>query len=202
MIAQQRSCGELGEPSADVGAVMVPTSSADTRLFGVATRLLSSHAVRPRRVLQSRTCANSHIRSRASHRGSEPHWTAHHDADAKEVVRQIYSPADPDIGLELTRPGADLLDESCPPEVNQLGRTITRWQHQIAAWHQAHVSNGPTEAASNLLKVVKRIAFGFTSFRNYRIRARRRLNTAISEASIARSDFNDLDACQPTTILE
>lgn len=32
------------------------------------------------------------------------------------------------------------------------------------------MSNGPTEAANNLIKVVKRIAFGFTSFRNYRIR--------------------------------
>jgi transposase len=33
------------------------------------------------------------------------------------------------------------------------------------------VSNGPTEAANNLIKRVKRAAFGFTSFRNYRIRA-------------------------------
>ena len=32
------------------------------------------------------------------------------------------------------------------------------------------MSNGPTEASNNLIKVVKRIAFGFTSFRNYRIR--------------------------------
>lgn len=53
---------------------------------------------------------------------------------------------------------------------DHLSRTITRWRHQIAAWHQAHVSNVPTEAADNLIKVVKRIAFGFTSFRNYRIR--------------------------------
>ncbi len=52
-------------------------------------------------------------------------------------------------------------------------RTITRWRDQIAAWHQAHVSNGSTEAANNLIKRVKRVkrvAFGFTSFRNYRIR--------------------------------
>lgn len=90
---------------------------------------------------------------------------------AKEVVRSIYDHTDPDVGLEfVTRLGTDLQDESCPPEVNQLGRTITRWRHQIAAWHQAHVSNGPTEAANNLIKIVKRIAFGFTSFRNYRIR--------------------------------
>ena len=30
--------------------------------------------------------------------------------------------------------------------------------------------NGPTEAANNLIKRVKRVAFGFTRFRNYRIR--------------------------------
>jgi hypothetical protein len=33
------------------------------------------------------------------------------------------------------------------------------------------VSNGPTEALNNLIKRVKRAAFGFTSFRNYRVRA-------------------------------
>jgi transposase len=90
---------------------------------------------------------------------------------AKEVVRGLYEHHDPDLALEfVTRLGKDLQDRSCPPEVRQLGRTIVRWRHQIAAWHQAHVSNGPTEAANNLLKRVKRAAFGFTTFRNYRIR--------------------------------
>ena len=90
---------------------------------------------------------------------------------AKEVVRSIYDHTDPDLAREfVTRLGVDLQDESCPPEIRQLGRTITKWRTQIAAWHQAHVSNGPTEAANNLIKVVKRIAFGFTSFRNNRIR--------------------------------
>lgn len=90
---------------------------------------------------------------------------------AKEVVRGLYEHHDPDLALEfVTRLGKDLQDRSCPPEVRQLGRTIVRWRHQIAAWHQAHVSNGPTEAVNNLLKRVKRAAFGFTSFRNYRIR--------------------------------
>jgi transposase len=56
------------------------------------------------------------------------------------------------------------------PEVRQLGRTMTRWRHQIAAWHHAHVSNGPTEAANNLIKRVKRMAFGFRRFAHYRIR--------------------------------
>ena len=90
---------------------------------------------------------------------------------AKEVVRSVYDHTDPGLALEfVTQLGTDLQDLSCPPEIRQLGRTITKWRTQIAAWHQAHVSNGPTEAANNLIKVVKRIAFGFTSFRNYRIR--------------------------------
>lgn len=33
------------------------------------------------------------------------------------------------------------------------------------------VSNGPTEAMNNLIKRVKRAAFGFRSFRSYRVRA-------------------------------
>ena len=91
---------------------------------------------------------------------------------AKEVVRQIYTHTDPDLAeVFVERLGRDLQDQSCPPEVNSLGRTLIRWRHQIAAWHRGHVSNGPTEAANNLIKRIKRIAFGFRRFRNYRIRA-------------------------------
>lgn len=90
---------------------------------------------------------------------------------AKEVVRGIYDHHDPSLAVEFVdRLGQDLQDESCPIEVRSLGRTLIRWRDQIAAWHRAHVSNGPTEAANNLIKRVKRVAFGFTRFRNYRIR--------------------------------
>jgi transposase len=90
---------------------------------------------------------------------------------AKEVVRSLYDHHDPALALEfVTRLGHDLQDDDCPPEVRQLGRTIVRWRDQIAAWHRAHVSNGPTEAANNLIKRVKRVAFGFRRFASYRIR--------------------------------
>jgi len=90
---------------------------------------------------------------------------------AKEAVRALYLHTDPVLALEwVTRLGHDLQDGDCPPEIRRLGRTLIRWRHQIAAWHQAHVSNGPTEAANNLIKRIKRVAFGFTRFRNYRIR--------------------------------
>jgi transposase len=91
---------------------------------------------------------------------------------AKEVVRALYDHSDPDLAVEFVeRLGHDLQDESCPIEVRSLGRTLLRWRDQIAAWHRAHVSNGPTEAINNLIKRVKRVAFGFTRWRNYRIRA-------------------------------
>jgi transposase len=62
-------------------------------------------------------------------------------------------------------------DPSWPIEVRSLGRTLKRWRDQIIAWHPAHFTNGPTEAANNLIKRVKRVAFGFRKFRNYRIRS-------------------------------
>jgi transposase len=90
---------------------------------------------------------------------------------AKEVIRSLYRIPDPDLAAEfVTQLASDLQDDSCPPEVNALGRTIARWKDQIVAWHQARVTNGPTEAINNLIKRIKRIGFGFRRFRNYRIR--------------------------------
>jgi transposase len=91
---------------------------------------------------------------------------------AKEAVRELYAHRDPELALQwVTELSRDLQDKDYPAEARSLGRTLRRWKHQIAAWHAAQVSNGPTEAVNNLIKRVKRAAFGFTSFRNYRIRS-------------------------------
>ena len=91
---------------------------------------------------------------------------------AYQVVRQIYTINDADTGAAfVARLAADLRDQAGPPEVRRLGRTFTKWQSQIAAWHRSHVSNGPTEAINNLVKRIKRTAFGMTKFRNYRLRS-------------------------------
>jgi len=91
--------------------------------------------------------------------------------EAKEAVRESYVHADSEVALEwVTQLGHDLQDKDYPIEARSLGCMLIRWRHQIAAWHLAHVSNGP-EAANSLFKRVKRAAFGFTSFRNYRIRS-------------------------------
>ena len=91
---------------------------------------------------------------------------------AKEAVRELYAHTNAPLALAyVDRLAEDMCDFIHPPEVRSLGRTLRRWRTEIAAWHASHVSNGPTEAANNLIKRVKRAAFGFTSFRNYRVRS-------------------------------
>lgn len=91
---------------------------------------------------------------------------------AKETIRSIYTITDHDTACEFVDQLIDDLgDRSMPLEVRSIGRTLARWRHQITAWHRARVSNGPTEAVNNLVKRIKRVAFGITNFRNYRIRA-------------------------------
>jgi len=48
----------------------------------------------------------------------------------KETVRGMYNSDDSDLAGEFVgRLGPDLQDETCPPEIRQLGRTIVRWRH-------------------------------------------------------------------------
>ena len=91
---------------------------------------------------------------------------------AKETLRSVYDIPDAELGAAtVAQLAADLQDPGLPTEINRLGRTIWRWRTQISNWHAARVTNAATEAANNLVKRVKRAAFGFTNFANYRIRA-------------------------------
>ena len=92
--------------------------------------------------------------------------------EAKEAVRELYGHQDQATALRwIDALADDLTDKVRPPEVRSLGRTLSRWRQEITAWHRCHFTNGPTEAMNNLVKRVKRVAFGFTNFRNYRVRA-------------------------------
>jgi transposase len=105
-------------------------------------------------------------------RAGDPHGDVATLWEAKEAVREIYTHVNAELALEwIDELSRDLQDSDYPIEARSLGRTLRRWREQIAAWHEAHVTNGPTEAVNNLIKRVKRAAFGFTSFRNYRIRS-------------------------------
>ena len=73
----------------------------------------------------------------------------------------------PTLRSRSSTDSAAISKESRPIEVRSLVRTLLRWKQQIAAWHGAHVSNGPV--TNNSVKCVKRVAFG-PLVRNYRVR--------------------------------
>ena len=100
----------------------------------------------------------------AEHLGCD--WPTVNDA-----VRELYTVPDYELaGQLIDELIRDMADESWPIEVRSLSRTLKRWRNEIIAWHQLHITNGPTEAMNNLAKRVKRVAFGFRSLRNYPIR--------------------------------
>ena len=88
----------------------------------------------------------------------------------QETLRGFYDQDPEDAEGFLDELIAEFADESHPSEVRSLGRMLRTWRDQILAWHQARVSNGPTESINNLIKRIKRIGFGFRRFKNYRTR--------------------------------
>ena len=91
---------------------------------------------------------------------------------AKEAVRELYTHDDPHLaGQWIDELIVDMGSEDEPLEVRSLGKTLKRWRSEIIAWHTHHRTNGPTEGVNNLIKRVKRGAFGFRSFDNYRVRS-------------------------------
>jgi len=90
----------------------------------------------------------------------------------KERLRDFYATSDPnEARLLLEELKGHCLKKAMPPEVQRLGRTISKWFDKLCNYHLAKVTNGPTEALNNLIKRIKRIGFGFRNFENYRIRA-------------------------------
>jgi transposase len=64
----------------------------------------------------------------------------------------------------------DNLAASPLPELQTLRRTLMRWRKEILAYFDTGLTNGRTEGFNNKAKVVKRRAYGYRSFANYRLR--------------------------------
>lgn len=89
----------------------------------------------------------------------------------KEYLRDFYTFDDPqDAAAALNELIERCTRKAMSPEIQRLGRSLKRWFDKLVNWHHAKISNGPTEALNNLIKRIKRIGFGFTNFRNYRVR--------------------------------
>ena len=100
------------------------------------------------RIRRLLTAAHERISDRGQTRlrglldAGDPHGEVRTAWHATETVRGIYGIDSPVLALRYTLQLADdLQHESCPPEINKLGRTIARWTPQITNWHISKVTN-------------------------------------------------------------
>lgn len=65
-----------------------------------------------------------------------------------------------------------LYDAECSTisEFKTCVKTLRQWHEYISNYFQYNLSNGPTEGKNNLIKVIKRMSFGFRNFNNFRNR--------------------------------
>jgi transposase len=101
----------------------------------------------------------------------DPDGQVHEAWTVKELLRDLYTLwGAPD----LARAWLDGLITDCRhgrgAEVRGMARTLAQWRTAILAWHTTGYTNGPVEGLNSLIKKVKRVAAGFRSFTNYRLR--------------------------------
>jgi transposase len=74
----------------------------------------------------------------------------------------------------LARRWPDGLVDECRagrcPEVCYAPRTLVQWRRPLLAWHTSGYANGRVGGLNSLIKKFKRVAAGFRSFTNSRLR--------------------------------
>jgi transposase len=111
------------------------------------------------------------------HRWRQPlyDWLCRHPAlkaiyEAKEALHGFYrTKSRKQAKLRLTGL-CDALAHSQIPELETLRSTLVRWRKEILAYWLCRLTNARTEGFNNKAKLVKRRAFGYVSFRHYRLR--------------------------------
>jgi len=89
---------------------------------------------------------------------------------AKEAVRSVYLEPDPEVAAVLLDNTITACLADDVPEIQTMGRTLSRWREEILNHHRTGASNGPTEGMNFCAKQVKRAGRGFANFSHYRLR--------------------------------
>lgn len=88
----------------------------------------------------------------------------------KEALHKLYRTH----GLEKARRAlvnmTDAMASSALPEILSLRKTLLKWKNEVLAYFETKITNAKTEGYNNKAKVIKRRAYGFRSFKNYRLR--------------------------------
>lgn len=98
---------------------------------------------------------------------SEELYTAWH---LKEMFNEIMKISDYDEGVRRFKQWIELVESLEIPEFKDCTKTYRRWFWGITESFRVPYSNGFTEGKNNKIKVLKRNAFGFRNFDNYKKR--------------------------------
>ena len=89
---------------------------------------------------------------------------------AKEALARFYRIRSLEQASHAFTAMTDRWALSSLPEIRTLRRTLLRWRNEVLAYFATRLTNGVTEGFNNKAKLVKRRAYGYKSFRNYRLR--------------------------------
>lgn len=64
----------------------------------------------------------------------------------------------------------DRMAQSKLTEIKKVRKTLMKWKNEILNYFKTGITNGRTEGFNNLAKLLQKRAFGFRSFKNYRLR--------------------------------
>lgn len=88
----------------------------------------------------------------------------------KERLHGFYRIRGYDRAKQALTAMTDELATATLKELQTLRRTLMKWRVEILNYFKTGLTNGRTEGFNNLAKLVQRRAFGYKSFRNYRLR--------------------------------
>ena len=172
------SCGWETTPSTKCGWETTPSTKCDG---GSRTRRWDTAAAKTTRCIGPASCssqrpenitAHGHTKLRGLLDAGDPYGEVRDAWHAKETLRSVDDIPCAKVGAAtVAQLAADLQEPGLLEEINRFGRTIATWRTQISNWHAERVTNAPPKQPTTLIKRVKRAAFGFTNFDNYRIRA-------------------------------
>lgn len=88
----------------------------------------------------------------------------------KEKLHKFYRTLGYHNASRALRNLIDQMSWSVLPEIQSLRKTLLKWKEEILNYFLLGLTNARTEGFNNKAKVVKRRAYGYRSFKNYRLR--------------------------------
>lgn len=89
---------------------------------------------------------------------------------AKEAIHGLYRIKGYKRACKAYKGLLDRLGRSNVPEVIRLRKTLLSWRKEILEYFRNRVTNGRTEAFNGKAKLIRKMGYGFRSFKNYRLR--------------------------------